>query len=283
MIIDLHSHTYYSDGKFSPAELINAAAQKGVNILAITDHDNTNGVREAIPLAKAAGIQLIPGIELTTRWPGARLMPQDLNVDVLGYFIDLQNAEFRAFEEAALNDIHTRMEICCKQLTAYGYPLSMKDGFAENPRYVGAMQLIWAILHKGYAPSWREAAFLLDMFWLSSRETPFTITAAIEQIHLAGGVAVLAHPSIVRPRGEQMTAADLRKLVEAGLDGIEIFHRRLDDAAREHFLGLAKEFNLLISGGSDLHGWNREFDDLGQQPVTLEMFEALQKKSRLIE
>jgi predicted metal-dependent phosphoesterase TrpH len=280
MSIDLHVHTHYSDGRYSPAELIEAAVRRGLRILAITDHDNTRGSREAAPLAQSAGIELIPAIEFTTRWSGAALPPEDANVDLLGYFIDPQNAELRAFEEATLNDIHARIAGCCTRLTANGYPMSMDEVFAENPRYAGAMQMIQALLRKGHAATWKDALQLMDTVWLTARETPFTIRATIEQIHLAGGVAVLAHPSIVRPRGQQLEASYLRKLVDAGLDGIEIYHYRLDKAARVHFLGLAKTFGLLVTGGSDMHGWNRGFEELGEQPVTLEMVEALRRKSK---
>jgi 3',5'-nucleoside bisphosphate phosphatase len=279
-MIDLHTHTYYSDGRYSPAEVIEAAAQRGVSILAITDHDNTNGSREAAPLAEAAGIELIHAIEFTTRWPGAELPPADANVDLLGYFIDPGNAELRAFEEASLNDIHVRIADCCKWLTLNGYPLNMEDIHLENPRYGGTMQTIQAIMRKGYAPTWKDGFRLMDTVWLTARESPFTIKSAIEQIHLAGGVAVLAHPSIVRPRGQPLSAGYLRDLVEAGLDGIEIYHHRLDEAARAYFLDLARTFGLLVTGGSDMHGWSRGFEELGGQPVTIEMVDDLRKRSQ---
>ncbi len=279
-MIDLHTHTYYSDGRYSPAELVQAARRAGVRTLAITDHDNTRGSREAAPLAKDAGIELIPAVEFTSSWPGGELPPEDANVDVLGYFIDMESAALRAFEEAALNDIHARIADCCRRLTERGYPTTMEDIFTQNPRYGGAMQLFQTLLQKGYAQTRRDALQMMDQIWNATRETPFTIKAVIEQIHLAGGVAVLAHPTIVRPHGEPMTAAYLRQLVDAGLDGIEIYHHRLDEQARAFFLALAKEFGLLVSGGSDLHGWNRGLEGLGQQPVTLEMVEQLRQRAR---
>jgi predicted metal-dependent phosphoesterase TrpH len=277
-MIDLHTHTYYSDGRYSPAELVEAAQRIGMRVLSITDHDNTRGSREAWPLAEAAGIEFIPAVEFTTRWPGADLPPQDANVDLLGYYIDPDSPELRAFEEAALNDLHARVSDCCCRLSDRGYPFSIDDVFAKNPRYAGAIQAIQALLEKQYARSWEESLRLFDTVWLAARETPFTIKAVIEQIHLAGGVAVLAHPTIVRPRGAPITADCLRELVEAGLDGIEVYHHRLDSSARQYFLGLARRYNLAVTGGSDLHGWKNGFDGLGEQPVTLEMVNALLQK-----
>jgi len=278
--IDLHMHTYYSDGRFSPAEVIEAAALAGLRTIAITDHDTLRGSREAAALAQAAGIELIPSVELTTCWPGMNLPPEDANVDLLGYFVDRDDPVFDAFTRALLNDLHERIAWSCERLTKNGYPLSMEDIFAENPRYGGAMQMIHAIQHKGYAPLWNDALRLMDTAWRMARSTPFTIRSAIEQVHLAGGVAVLAHPSIVRPHGARLTSDGLRPLVEAGLDGIEIYHRRLDENARRHFLGLAEKFHRQISGGSDLHGWHNGFDDLGVQPVTAAMLEGLRRRRR---
>src|SRR5512142_2370900 len=126
-MIDLHCHTFYSDGKFSPAELVEGAKRRGAIVLAITDHDNTRGSREAAPLAEAAGIELIPAIEFTTRWPGADLPIDDRDVDVLGYFLDVEDAEYCAFEEATLNDIHARIANCCTRLTGQGYPVQMDE------------------------------------------------------------------------------------------------------------------------------------------------------------
>lgn len=279
MPIDLHCHTYYSDGKFAPEVVIHAAHERGITTLAITDHDNTRGARLAAPLARAARIELIPGIEITTRWPGAHLPPVDANVDLLGYYIHWHDPVFQAFETALLNDIQDRVREAVEQIAAGGHPIQFKDVLDENPRYGGTLQALRVLSRKGIGQNWAETARIFDACWLAIRETPFTIRAAIEQIHLAGGVAVLAHPSIVRPEGQPLTAAHLAQLVDWGLDGIEIYHHRLDPAARTYFLGLANQFKLLVTGGSDMHGWSRGLDDLGSQPVTKEMVDRLREKA----
>ncbi len=278
---DLHIHSTYSDGRYTPAEIIAAAARLGLRGVAISDHDNLRGSQVAQPLAKTAGVELIPAIELTTRWPGARLAPEDANVDLLGYYFDPENAEFNAFVDATLNDIHARIRACCARLTDLGYPLTLDDVFVENSCYAGTIQLMDTLRRMGYAADWRESARLMDSVWLPARSTPFTIRGAIEQIHLAGGVAVLAHPTLVRPQGARLTAAWLRQLVDAGLDGIEIYHRRLSEEDRVYFLGLARQFGLVISGGSDMHGWHRGIDELGTQPITEEIVMALRARSAM--
>jgi 3',5'-nucleoside bisphosphate phosphatase len=277
-MIDLHIHTYYSDGRFSPAEIVTGASSRGIGTIAICDHDNLRGSLEAAPLAQAAGIELITAVELTTRWPGVGLPAEDANVDLLGYGMNPQDAEFIAYLDAALNDIHARIANCCQGLSEKGYTLGIEDVFVQNPRYAGTLQLLDTLVRKGYAANWKEATALLDPVWLTGRNTPFTIQSAIQQLHLAGGVAVLAHPSLVRPQGRRLTGKDLRRLVDAGLDGIEIYHRRLSADDRVHFLGLAREFNLLVTGGSDTHGWHRGLDELGTQPVTEEMLALLKGK-----
>jgi 3',5'-nucleoside bisphosphate phosphatase len=278
--IDLHCHTYYSDGRFSPAEVIEYAAQNGIAQIAITDHDNTGGYREALPLANVAGIDLIPGIEFTTRWDGAGLPPEDVNVDLLGYWFNPDDIAFRAFMQASLADVHERIDWACQYLTDHGCPIRMEEVFAENPRYGGMVQMIYALIHKGIAANWPVAVNqYIEPAWELTRLPRFSIQETIATIHAAGGVAVLAHPAVVRPQGQQMTSRYLKALVEAGLDGIEIYHRRLNEAAQAHFLGLAREFDLAISGGSDMHGWNKGLEDLGSQPVSGEMVERL-KASR---
>lgn len=278
--IDLHTHTNYSDGRYSPAEVIAGAARRGIRVLAITDHDTLDGSLSAAPLATEANIELIPAIEITTRWPEARLPREDANVDVLGYFVDPQNQEFATFVAALSADMQWRTAESAALLTAAGYPISFEEVQSINPRYVGALQLIETTYQKGYAASFREAAMLVNDVCSNVRDAAFTVQAAIEEVHRAGGLAVLAHPAVVHPNNERLTEPWLRGLVEAGLDGIEIYHHRLDHDDRAYFLRLARELNLVVTGGSDMHGWHRGLDELGTQPVTEAMVEQMRARQR---
>ncbi len=277
---DLHMHTHYSDGRASPAELVEQAAKVGLKMMAITDHDNTRGAREAAPLAARAGIELIPAIEFTCRWDGKGAPPGNIDIDLLGYFVDWDVLTFQIREHAALDDIHARVGSLCAAITAEGHPLALAELLAENPRYAGFAQLIHVANRKKIADDWDAAVALIDRLWPAVRRSAYTIQDMIAAIHAAGGAAVLAHPAIITDDGRGWIGADhVAILAEAGLDGLEIYHHRLDQAARRHFGALARQFGLLVSGGSDEHGWYKPYQRFGQEPVTLEMVEALRARA----
>jgi predicted metal-dependent phosphoesterase TrpH len=276
--VDLHMHTFYSDGRDAPEAVLRRAAARGIKTVAIADHNTTNGVRQVEALAGALGLCLIPAIELTCRWDRCRAAPGQGDIDVLGYWIDLDDAGFCAFERAALEDLHERVATCCACLTADGYPVSIEALFARNPHHAGLLFLVHEILDKGYAADEGDAFSLMMRGWQQVRLSRFTIEETVEQIHRAGGVAILAHPTVIECDGNRLQESDLAVLAEMGLDGLEIYHPRLDQQARAYFLTLAQRFGLLVSGGSDAHGWFDEWKGLGTQPVTETMVAAIQAR-----
>jgi predicted metal-dependent phosphoesterase TrpH len=281
-LCDLHTHTYYSDGLPSPQALVRKAASLGLNTLAITDHDNTRGSREAMPLAKELGIRLIPGIEFGTRWDGYGWPEWGSVVDLLGYFVDWQVPEFKALEEAMLAEYLVQVGQMCEEVSRIGYPVTMEEATAAHPHYPSVFSILSALKGNGLVADGEDQPVLDRIVgcWQRVSEYKFPIDRVIATIHAAGGVAVLAHPAVVfRPSGSWITSGDLARLVEMGLDGIEIYHyRRPDEATRAYFLSLARTFDLAISGGSDEHGRPSGFTRLGQQPVTEAMVAALQAR-----
>ena len=276
--VDLHIHTFYSDGRDAPEAVLLRAAALGIKTVAIADHDNTNGVRQVQALARELGLCLIPAIELTCRWEQCHSAPGEGDIDVLAYFVDLDDAGFCAFERAALEDIHERVSTCCAHLTADGYLVLIEALFARNPHYAGLQFLIHEIQDQGYAPDREDAFTLMMRGWQQVRLSRFTIEETIEQIHRAGGVAVLAHPTAIECDGHRLQESDVATLAEMGLDGLEIYHPRLDRQARTYFGRLAQRFDLLVSGGSDAHGWFDEWKGLGTEPVTETMVAAIQAR-----
>jgi 3',5'-nucleoside bisphosphate phosphatase len=280
--LDLHLHTYYSDGRASPQELVEHAASLGMQTIAITDHDNARGSREARPFAEQLGITLIPAVELTCRWDASQAPPGKSDIDVLGYFLDLERPKFLAFEAQILDDIHERIDIGCWYLTAEGYTMTRQDLLKENPHYTGTHHLIMAVIRKGYAPSFERALEQVDTIWKKVRPSSFAIDQVISMIRQAGGVPVLAHPTIVPWPSGWLNAQAIQELVEMGLEGIEIYHPRLNPEARQYFLSLANQFDLLVTGGSDDHGWPEGFPRMGSQEVTSEMILGLIDKAQYL-
>ena len=280
-LFDLHLHTNYSDGRPSPEEVVRHCAGARLAAIAITDHENANGMRAAAPFARRLEIELIPGIEFSCRWEGGRKFGiNESDIDLLGYFFNPEDPAFMSLENAALEDLHHRIGACCERISQAGYPIHMEEVLEQNPHYGGAMALIDALVKKGLAPDWRAASLLFETHWSKVSSNWLTIQQAIHAIHAAGGVAVLAHPSVIRTYRGWLRARPIAELVKAGLDGLEIYHPRLTEEARKHFTALAVRFHLLVTGGSDEHGWPEGFPRLGSQPVTISMVESLRERSR---
>jgi predicted metal-dependent phosphoesterase TrpH len=283
--IDLHLHSHYSDGHASPAEIVRHAAEIGLKIISITDHDHVKGWQEAQFIAGQLGVELIPGIEFTARWdhcsPHAGASGPGQDIDILAYYFDPQDPDLIHFCDALLDDLKARIATCCELLSAAGYPVTLADVSDENPYYPGASQLIGALHRLGLVDDWEAAFELFARFWPQVRTTNFSVQQVIQAAHQAGGVAILAHPVIVRCNGDELlTEAALATFIELGLDGLEVYHPMLNSTARRHFLNLAERYHLLVSGGSDEHGPSGGFSRMGSEVVTYPMLAAMQQRAR---
>lgn len=281
---DLHTHTIYSDGLLTPAELVQQAAAQGLATLAITDHDNTRGYREALSEAVSAGIRLIPAVEFATRWNGYGWPEWGNVVDLLGYFIDPDVPVFQQLETAALDEYFSQLEEACEEARRIGYPITFAEAKAVLPTYPSVFTMLDALIDKGAVNEAERKRVMADLVgcWQRVCHIEFAIGDVIEAIHQAGGVAVLAHPTVVlRPDGGLLRADDLAPLVEMGLDGIEVYHYRLpDEETRQYFADLARIYDLAISGGSDYHARPESPARLGKEPVTDEIVSALEARCR---
>jgi len=279
---DLHMHTHYSDGVLPPEVLVRQAARIGLTTMAITDHDNTRGSREAQALAADLGVRLIPGAEFNTRWDGYGSAEWGPVVDLLGYFVDWDHPEFKALEQALMGDYLSQVAEAVEWLKNKGYPLTWEEVAANNPAYPSVYDMVAVLKTKGLPED--ETALLAKSVegWKAVCAFHFHISRVMDVVHAAGGVTVLAHPTlVVTPACGWVTARDLAQLVEMGLDGIEIFHPRVPaGVTRDYFMDLARRFELPISGGSDEHGRPAGFTRLGQQPITEHMVSGLQARCR---
>jgi predicted metal-dependent phosphoesterase TrpH len=252
------------------------AADIGIEVVALTDHDTMAGVPEADVAAGQLGIELIPAVELTTHWQTNGWAG---GVDLLAYFVQRADPGFQSLLEGAQTDLRARVSATCDHLTAAGYPVTFDEVLTQNPRHPGGAALVDALVEKGYTPTFDDGLELFFDAWKGVPPGALTIEDAIHAVHAAGGVAVLAHPVRVRLHDGLLTAEDIAPLADAGLDGIEVSHPTADAETREYFRRVALTLDLLESGGSDEHGRNGAFTRMGAQPVTFEMVDALQRQA----
>ena len=269
MYADLHLHTNFSDGTYSPEELVAQAARNRLSAMALTDHDTVEGCARTGAACHTAGIEFVPGTELTAE-------QEENEIHILGYLIDLQNPRFRAeinqFQQVRQN----RIREMAARLNAVGIALSAEDVFSlANCRSPGRPHVARALVKAGFCSSLDEA---FERFLKKNRPAwvpKFKMSAAmaIELIHHAGGVAVMAHPGLNR------TDDVIPGMVDAGLDGIECFHTKHSTHMTEHYLGIAEQFHLLVTGGSDCHGLSKGKPLIGTIRLPYEYVERLKARA----
>ena len=267
MFADLHLHTNFSDGTYTPEELVAQAARNHLAAIALTDHDTVEGCERAAIACKAVEIEFIPGAELTAE-------QNDNEIHILGYFLDTQNkklleeiAKFQAVRQDRIREMVAR-------LNALKVPLKVEDVIAlANCRSPGRPHVARALVKAGFVGSLDEA---FERFLKRHRpafvpKAKISSQVAIELIHHANGLAVMAHPGLNR------TVEVIPDLVEAGLDGIECFHTKHSTAISEHYLEIADKYNLLVTGGSDCHGMSKGKPLIGTVKLPYQHVEKLKE------
>ncbi|MCL5097989.1 MAG: PHP domain-containing protein [Candidatus Omnitrophica bacterium] len=268
---DLHLHTRFSDGTYTPDELTAEARRLDLAALALTDHDTVEGCAPMAIACQAADIEFFSGTELTAELDGHEL-------HFLGYFIDIHNqnllSKIATFQVVRQN----RVREMVARLNHLNIPLEASAVFAlANCRSPGRPHVGRALVQAGFCANLDEA---FDRFLKRHRPAwvpKFKMSAfeAIELIHRAGGLAVLAHPGL--NRYDQA----IPELAEAGLDGLECFHSKHSPENSQHYLRLAHECRLLVTGGSDCHGMSKGRPTIGS--VRLPFHYVLSLKARAME
>ncbi|MFO1518652.1 MAG: PHP domain-containing protein [bacterium] len=267
MKIDLHSHTSFSDGRLSPEKLVSLAKKRKVDVLSVTDHDTVEGLPQIQLFCEEAGIEWIPGIEISSRWG-------EEEVHLLAYFIDWRNAEFLNFLEEQRRDRLTRLDAMIARLNEHGVLIEKKDVEATliDTRTPGRPHVAQALVRLGYAPNMKEA-FRLYLSPGNSGYVPRAFPEAssvLQKIKNCGGIASLAHPGLLRNK----SIPDLLK--NEGLPAIEAYHPNHKKSQMQAFAYWAKENGLLVTGGSDFHGLKGEKNSaLGSLPMPVEALEKL--------
>ncbi len=265
--IDLHAHTWYSDGTHSPTELVALAAEAGLAALAVTDHDTTEGLAEARRAGVAHGLEVLSGCEISTAVPASV-------VHILAYAFDEQDAPFQALLARVRADRDRRNEAIRARLDALGVPVSDAEVRREAVgRVVARPHFAAAMVRKGYVEHGREAfdRFLRDGGPAWVRVSMPDPEEAIRATVAAGGVAVLAHPRQMGLETERAYREVVARLAAAGLGGVEADHPSHDANWRQRFRALADELGLVATGGSDFHGRAKPHVRLGVGDGTIQV------------
>jgi predicted metal-dependent phosphoesterase TrpH len=264
-LIDLHTHTDKSDGTFSPDELVRAALDAGVETLGITDHDTLAGYDAAAPLAGAMKLDLVCGIELSTRF--ALDSTSSLkSVHLLGYFLHQPPSfEFRDWLGELQSERRERNRRLIARLNSQGVAIELSEVEALGRSLAGRPHFARLLVEKGYVTSTDQAFRRYlgeDAPTYVERDAPH-LAIAVQRLIGAGGFPVLAHPIRLGFRQPEQEEAAIAAMRDAGLRGIEVFHSDHDAAAVNRYQGIAKKYELVPSGGSDFHGGAKPHIRLG--------------------
>lgn len=256
--VDLHVHSTASDGTFSPEELVKSAVKCGLSAFALTDHDTTLGIDRAIDASKSFNLEVIPGIEISTSY-------KDKEIHIVGIYINHHDVDFIKGIGSEIDRRNRRNSMLINKFNEYGFPVSIEELTSMYPDSVITRAHFAAFMvKKGYVDSNKEAfdKYLGDgmpLYVPRERKSP---KEAIELIKNAGGIPILAHPLLYR-----LTLGELRalckELKEYGLIGIETMYSTYKGFDEQNIRALAKEMQLLESGGSDFHGANKPHIRLG--------------------
>ncbi len=270
--VDLHTHSNASDGLYSPTELLRQAKEAGLRVLALTDHDTTNGLDEAAQAAAQQDIDFIPGIEFNADVPGGA-------VHVLGYFLDYRRPAFQQTLQA-LRDFRVRRgERMVERLNALGIPISWERVREIAHGAVGRPHVAQALIEAGYAQSVDDAfAKYLDRGRPAYvRGYKLSPEQAVRLIASANGLPVMAHP-LDRP-GIDVLLEWLPGLSRAGLVGLETYYGPYTPEQEQTLLRLCAEYDLIPTGGSDYHGPGLHPTPLGGHHVPYESVERLRAEA----
>ena len=279
-MIDLHTHSNFSDGTDSPAQLINKALATGITTIALTDHDSVAGIAQA-QSALRPGISLVAGAEISCQ------TDDGISVHMLGLLFDLEDKDLISTMEKTRENRHGRMQRIIERLNEAGIEISIQDVLAELAQgaTLGRPHLADALIKKGVVSS-RDEAFSQMLHNKSkfyvAHYSPKPVEA-IKLIKAAGGVAIIAHP-MASHRGRTISIETFGDLIEAGLDAIEVDHRDHSPDEKNALIQLARDNNLVMTGASDYHG-NGKLNLLGEyttDPAQWERLEARANQRRVM-
>ena len=278
-MIDLHTHSNCSDGSMTPRELVLHAKKSGLVAIALTDHDTTDGIEEALAVGAEVGITVIPGVEFSTE--------EVKQVHILGYCFDYRNAELQAAFAKQQAERIGNFEKYLQKFSESGFPMTKEEVLFHAPSgHVGRAHYAKVMMDKGYVSSVKEAfdRYLAIGMPLYIKREVMEPSEAISLIHKAGGLAFFAHPHQTKLPDDELFALMCR-LKDAGLDGIEGYYSEYTPEMGEKFRSWAKKLDLMLSGGSDFHAEMKPHIKIGTGTdnnlcVPDELLDLIQKRTK---
>jgi predicted metal-dependent phosphoesterase TrpH len=279
MLIDLHTHTNASDGTDSPSELIDKAINRGINILALTDHDTTRGWSEAssalLNHSSQSAMKLVLGAEISCQDENG------ISIHMLGLLFDPDYQPLYEVLERTRENRHSRMERIIARLNEAGINITLEEVNAQRKgdATLGRPHLADALVARGHVAS-RDEAFAALLHNKSKFYINHYSPSPVETIKLikaAGGVAVIAHP-LASQRGRTISMDLFESLISAGLDGIEVDHRDHSESEKSELLRFAIENELIVTGSSDYHGTGK-LNQLAEYTTHPRQWEALEARA----
>jgi hypothetical protein len=268
--VDLHVHTSFSDSIYSPEEVLRRAKEAGLVAVGICDHDAVGGIERALALEDEYGVEVIPGVELSSELG-------NMEVHILGYYLDWTDARFRALLKTIQEVRVWRAELMVSKLQRLGINLELKEVLAESGTgSIGRPHIARVMVRHGYVGEIQEAFDKYLKYGGPAYVGKYEMTPeqAIAQIKKLCGIPVLAHMKF-----SEMTPPEFERLVKAGLRGLEVYHAKHTPEESQRYLELARKYDLLVTGGSDNHG---EEDPIGCVKLPYGLVEQLKEERESI-
>lgn len=244
---DLHIHSYYSDGYLSPADAMQHAKEAGCEVVALTDHDALGGLTEAENAAHSLGMKFIRGVEISAF--------DRVDTHILGYGIDVENPRFKSFLKKQKERRGERARLMIDKLSKCGIVLPKEVFEFKVEREISRSHIADAIVECGYEPDFNTAFYKWCRYGVPTYVNiggPLP-GEAVEEIHLAGGLAVLAHPMRIAYEGDELLSY-IEKIASFGIDGIEAEYRDASENEMRHYVELSKKLGVFYTSGNDFHG-----------------------------
>lgn len=265
---DLHIHSTASDGNSTPSQIVELAVEQNLEVIALTDHDTVSGFREAKEAARQKPIEVLVGSEITA----------DFNrreAHLLAYCFDIEHEQIRDLLIGHRKARFDRGEWILHQLSKQGLEVTMSEVKAEaNGSNIGRPHIAAVLVNKGYVASLKEAfiRYLSNQRLGTIPSDYLSCHEVIERIKMAGGAVVVAHP------GQMYNDEELDQLVEAGIDGMEVIHPSHNYEVQKEMEAYAEKHNLLITGGSDFHGGNANYQKyFGVVTISMDHVHAMRR------